>query len=374
MILNGLNNFIKTNMNKILYTDLYSQYQEAKASIDSAIKEVIQTSSFITGPMVDEFENTIKNYCGSDACASIGSGTNALLCALKAAGIGKGDEVITVSHTFVSTPETIINAGATPIFVDIDDYYHIDINSIEHRITDNTKAILFVDLYGQTPNITSLKTIASHYNLILIEDAAQSFGSKYKEKRVGSLVDLTCFSFNPVKNLGAMGDAGAVTGSKKLIDKVKMYRDHGPKTKYTYETVGYNARIDNIQAKVIQAKLPYVDKWNKGRRQIAHTYTKELENIIQTPIENQDSYHIYYVYAIQIEHRDSLQQHLKEAGIQTNIHYRTPTHKTSAFSKYSNNFLRNTEYGCERLLSLPVYHSLTESNQQYIIDTIKNWL
>jgi dTDP-4-amino-4,6-dideoxygalactose transaminase len=374
MILNGLNNFIKTNMNKILYTDLYSQYQEAKASIDSAIKEVIQTSSFITGPMVDEFENTIKNYCESDACASIGSGTNALLCALKAANIGKGDEVITVSHTFVSTPEAIINAGATPIFVDIDDCYHININNIEDRITDNTKAILFVDLYGQTPNITSLKVISSHYNLILIEDAAQSFGSKYKEKRVGSLADLTCFSFNPIKNLGAMGDAGAVTGSKKLIDKVKMYRDHGRKTKYTYETVGYNARIDNIQARIIQAKLPYVDKWNKGRRQIAHTYTKELENIIQTPIENQDSYHVYYVYAIQIEHRDSLQQHLKEAGIQTNIHYRTPTHKTSAFSKYSNNFLRNTEYECERLLSLPVYHSLTESNQQYIIDTIKNWL
>jgi len=360
-------------MHKIPFTDLKSQYDEAKLYIDTAIKEVITTSSFITGPMVDDFENTIKEYCGAEDCASIGSGTNALLCALRAAGIGQDDEVITVSHTFVSTTEVICNVGAVPVFVDIDDFYHMDIKGIEHRITNKTKAILFVDLYGQTPNIDELKQIATKHNLVLIEDAAQSFGSSYKEQKVGSIADLTCFSFNPVKNLGAMGDAGAVTGSKSLMDKVRMYRDHGRQTKFSYETVGYNARIDNLQAKIIQAKLPFLDEWNRKRRIVAHTYTNELQNIVQTPQENLDSYHTYYVYVIQTDRRDDLREHLQNAGIQTNIHYPTPTHITPAFSKYANKFLLKTEKICGRILSLPVYHSLAHNDQEYIIDSIKQW-
>ena len=360
-------------MHKIPFTDLKSQYDEAKLYIDTAIKEVITTSSFITGPMVDHFENTIKQYCGAEDCASIGSGTNALLCALRAAGIGQGDEVITVSHTFVSTTEVICNVGAVPVFVDIDDFYHMDIHGIEHRITDKTKAILFVDLYGQTPDIDSLKQIATKHNLVLIEDAAQSFGSSYKQQKVGSIADLTCFSFNPVKNLGAMGDAGAVTGKKELMDRVRMYRDHGRETKYSYETVGYNARIDNLQAKIVQAKLPFLDKWNRQRRIIAHTYNNELKDIVETPKENIDSYHTYYVYVIQTDKRDDLREHLGKAGISTNIHYPVPTHMTPAFSQYANNFLKRTEQTCKRILSLPVYHSLTHSDQEYIIDTIKQW-
>ena len=360
-------------MPSIPFTDLKSQYNEAKIYIDSAIQEVIEMSSFITGPMVDEFETVIKGYCGAEDCASIGSGTNALLCALKAVNVGEGDEVITVSHTFVSTTEVICNVGAVPVFVDIDDFYHMDIKGIEHRITNKTKAILFVDLYGQTPNIDELTQIATKHNLVLIEDAAQSFGSSYKTKKVGSIADLTCFSFNPVKNLGAMGDAGAVTGSKLLMDKVRMYRDHGRQTKFSYETVGYNARIDNLQAKIIQAKLPFLDEWNRKRRIIAHTYTNELQNIVQTPQENLDSYHTYYVYVIQTDRRDNLREHLQNAGIQTNIHYPTPTHMTPAFQKYANKFLLKTEKICGRILSLPVYHSLTHNDQEYIIDSIKQW-
>mgnify|MGYP002014694392 CR=1 FL=1 len=206
-------------MRNIPFTDLRSQYLESKNYIDNAIKEVIDTSSFLQGPIVDSFETAIKDYCGAESCASMGSGTVALLCALEAAGVGEGDEVITVSHTWVSTTETICNVGAVPVFVDIDDFYHIDVAGIEHRITDKTKAIVFVDMYGQTTNVDSLKAIANTHNLILIEDAAQSFGSSYnslispdvyKTYQVGSIADLTCFSFNPVKNLGAMGDAGAV--------------------------------------------------------------------------------------------------------------------------------------------------------------------
>ena len=359
-------------MKKIPFTDLKAQYNEAKLYIDSAIKEVIETSSFITGPIVDEFENIIKDYCGAEDCASTGSGTNALLCALRAADVGEGDEVITVSHTFVSTTEAICNVGAIPVFVDIDDFYHMDIQGIEHRITDKTKAILFVDLYGQTPDIDAIKQIATKHNLVLIEDGAQSFGSSYKEQKVGSIADLTCFSFNPVKNLGAMGDAGAVTGSKPLIDKVKMYRDHGRPTKYSYQTIGYNARIDNMQAKIIQAKLRFLDKWNRKRRIIAHTYTSELQGVVQTPQENLDSYHIYYVYVIQTDGRDNLEAHLQNAGIQTNRHYPTPTHMTPAFSKYANKFLSKTEKVRGRILSLPMYHSLSPNDQEYIINTIKS--
>tara|TARA_S200002703_G_scaffold62383_4_gene54237 strand:- start:2157 stop:3281 length:1125 start_codon:yes stop_codon:yes gene_type:complete len=370
------------NMRNIPFTDLRSQYLESKNYIDNAIKEVIDTSSFLQGPIVDSFETAIKDYCGAESCASMGSGTVALLCALEAAGVGEGDEVITVSHTWVSTTETICNVGAVPVFVDIDDFYHIDVAGIEHRITDKTKAIVFVDMYGQTTNVDSLKAIANTHNLILIEDAAQSFGSSYnslispdvyKTYQVGSIADLTCFSFNPVKNLGAMGDAGAVTGSEKLIDKVKQYRDHGRESKYTYAVVGYNARIDNIQAKIIQAKLPFVDNWIRRRREIAHTYTNELQGIVQTPKEHPNSYHTYHQYVIQTKGRDFLQAHLKEAGIQTNIHYPKPTHISPAFSTYANNFLKKTEKTCDSILSLPVYHTLTHDDQQYIIDSIKAW-
>ena len=238
---------------KIPFVDLYPQYEELQTEIDMAIKDIITRSDYITGPTVDKFEQAICEYTGAEDCASIGSGTNALVCALKALGIGPGDQVMTVGHTFVSTTEAIVNVGAEPVFVDIDEHYHLDTNQMQ--LSDRLKGILFVDLYGQTPDIDKIKDFAKKFNLKVIEDAAQSFGSSYKDKKVGSLVDLTCFSFNPVKNLGAMGDAGAVTGNKELVDKVRMYRDHGRRTKFEYETVGYNARIDNLQAVVVQAKL-----------------------------------------------------------------------------------------------------------------------
>ena len=249
---------------KIPFVDLYPQYEELQTEIDMAIKDIILRSDFITGPTVDNFERAICDYTGADACASIGSGTNALVCALKALDIGKNDSVWTVGHTFVSTTEAIVNVGAKPIFVDIDEFYHFDLNNA--MAPSKPAAILFVDLYGQTPDIDKLKKYAEKFNIKLIEDAAQSFGSEYKGKKVGSLVDLTCFSFNPVKNLGAMGDAGAVTGSKELIDKVKMYRDHGRKTKFEYDKVGYNARIDNLQAVIVKAKLSKIDSWLDKKR------------------------------------------------------------------------------------------------------------
>ena len=361
---------------KIPFVDLHPQYLECKSEIDSAISDIIKRSDFITGPTVGQFEKAICEYTGAEDCASIGSGTNALVCALRAVGVDECDTVWTVGHTFVSTTEAIVNVGARPVFIDIDEYYHMDLEAIkEFNPECPPAAILFVDLYGQTPDIDKLKKFAKKYKIKLIEDAAQSFGSEYKGKKVGSLVDLTCFSFNPVKNLGAMGDAGAVTGKKSLIDKVRMYRDHGRKTKFAYDTVGYNARIDNMQAVIIKAKLKKLDSWTKAKRKICQRYTQELNSVVVTPKEAPWSYHTYYVYVIEVPKgtRDKLQAFLKQKGITTNIHYKLPTHTTKAFKEYSWWPLPRTEYVCKNILSLPCYHTLTTAQQDYIIKNIKEF-
>ena len=356
---------------KIPFVDLYPQYEELQSEIDLGIRDIIARSDFITGPTVDKFEKAICEYTGADDCASIGSGTNALVCALKALDIGAGHQVMTVGHTFVSTTEAIVNVGATPVFVDIDEFYHLDVSKLE--LADTLKAILFVDLYGQTPDIDKINAFAKKFNLSVIEDAAQSFGAEYKGKKVGGLVDLTCFSFNPVKNLGAMGDAGAVTGSKELIAKVKMYRDHGRKTKFEYDTVGYNARIDNLQAVIVQAKLKKIDEWVDKKREVCRRYTRHLDGLVKCPKEAPWSKHSYYVYVIETPDgtRDGLQKFLRKKGIATNIHYRNPTHKTKAFD--DGTVLTKTEYICKNIISLPCYHTLPEHHQDYIINAIKEF-
>ena len=357
---------------KIPFVDLYPQYEELQTEIDMAIKDIITRSDYITGPTVDKFEQAICEYTGAEDCASIGSGTNALVCALKALGIGPGDQVMTVGHTFVSTTEAIVNVGATPYFVDIDEFYHMDIRDTE-MFDVSLKAILFVDLYGQTPDIDKINEFAKTFNISVIEDAAQSFGAEYKGKKVGSLVDLTCFSFNPVKNLGAMGDAGAVTGKKELVDKVRMYRDHGRKTKFEYDTVGYNARIDNLQAVIVQAKLKKIDEWLDKKREICRKYTEQLNDVVKCPKEAPWSKHSYYVYVLETPKgtRDELQVFLKEKGIQTNIHYKFPTHKTKAFDNGTE--LPKTEYICDNIISLPCYHTLASHHQDYIIKAIREF-
>ena len=359
---------------KIPFTDLYPQYEELQAEIDMAIKDIITRSDYITGPTVDKFEQALCDYTGAEDCAGIGSGTNALVCALRALDIGTGDTVWTVGHTFVSTTEAIVNVDAKPEFIDIDQFYHLDIENIpEFDPQCPPAAILFVDLYGQTPDIDKLKKFANKYKIKLIEDAAQSFGAEYRGKKVGSLVDLTCFSFNPVKNLGAMGDAGAVTGSKKLVQKVRMYRDHGRKTKFEYNTVGYNARIDNLQAVVVQAKLKKIDSWLDKKRQICRRYTEHLKDIVKCPQEAPWSKHSYYVYVIETPKgtRDKLQVFLRDKGIATNIHYKFPTHKTKAFDDGTS--LPTTEYMCKHILSLPRYHTLPEHHQDYITKAIQEF-
>ena len=231
----------------IPFTNLLQQYHDCKLEIDQAIADTIASSSYITGPDVTRFETVFARYVGAEDCAATGSGTMALIIALRALGIGPGDEVLTTPHTFVATTEAIVIVGATPVFVDIDPYTHlISVDHIEANITPRTRAILFVDIYGQCPNITAIRDICNRHNLFMVEDAAHSIGNTFKGQTVGSISDITCFSFNPVKNLGAMGDSGCCTGSRELMDRVRMYRDHGRIGRYEIVEVGYNARIDNL--------------------------------------------------------------------------------------------------------------------------------
>ena len=348
---------------EIPFTDLYQQYEECQLEIDEAFQKTISKSDFLTGPTTEKFEKKIVDYTGAEACASMSSGSMALVCALRAVGIEPGDEVLTVGHTFCATTESILAVGAKPIFVDIDEFYHMDVTKLTY--SSKLKAILFVDLYGQTPDIDKIKEFAKEFKLKVIEDAAQSFGSEYKGKKVGGLVDLTTFSFNPLKNLGAMGDAGAVTGKKKYIDKVKILRNHGRgENGCSWNVVGYNGRIDNLQASILEKKLVKVDSWIEGKRDVAHRYTEALKDIVKTPLETPWSKHTYYVYVIMVEDRDGLKKFLSSRGIETKIHYAKSTvGKDIDVSK--------TKNVVDRVLSLPCYHNLPEHHQDKIINTIK---
>jgi dTDP-4-amino-4,6-dideoxygalactose transaminase len=351
----------------IPFTNLHQQYLDCKTEIDQAIEKTIASSSYITGPDVTVFEAAMAEYVGAEECASTGSGTMALICALRAAGVGPGHEVLTTPHTFVATTEAIVSVGATPVFVDIDpDTYLIDLDLVERAITKHTRAILFVDLYGQCPNIDRIRQLCDHHSLVMIEDAAQSLGNYWKEQPVGSLSDITCMSFNPVKNLGAMGDAGCVTGSKELMDRVRMYRDHGRTGRYDIVEIGYNARIDNMQSNIVMAKMSNLQQWIERKRDICDYYTESLSSIVKTPGLEPGNSHSYYVYVIQTNKRAKLQSYLTSIGIQTNIHYARPAHIQPAFKPWYRS-CPITETACEEILSLPCWYSMTDEQVEQVV-------
>jgi dTDP-4-amino-4,6-dideoxygalactose transaminase len=357
----------------IEFTNLYQQYLDCKDDIDLAIKETIEKSNFITGPSVNAFERAFASYIGAEDVAGTGSGTTALLCSIRAMNLRPGDEVITTPHTFVSTTEAIVLGGGTPVFVDIDpDSYLIDLDKIEEKITARTKGILFVDLYGQCPDIDRLRSICDAHNLWMIEDAAQSLGNFYKGRPVGSLSDITCMSFNPVKNLGAMGDAGCASGSHEYMEKIRMYRDHGRIARYDIVEVGYNARIDNMQSAIVMAKLPKLQPWISRKQEICNYYNERLSSVIKTPIATEHNSHSWYVYVLQTERRNDLQAFLKENGVATNIHYATPTHTQPAYKQWYSS-CPIVEKACTEIVSIPCWYSLTDTQVDYIADKIVEW-
>jgi len=358
---------------KIPFTKLHQQYLDCKADIDAAIADIIATSSFITGPCVDKFEKSMAEYLQVDDCASTGSGTMSLVCALRALGIGTGDEVLTTPHTFVSTTEAIVIVGATPVFVDIDpDTHLIDLDLLETKITSLTRAVLFVDMYGQCPDLDRVREICTSHKLYMIEDAAHTLGAQWKNKPIGSQADITCFSFSPVKNLGAMGDAGCVTGSQELMSRVRMFRDHGRIDRYDIVEIGYNARIDNMQGAVVLAKLPKLADWVSRKREICNQYDQALTGIVKTIKRNSLVGQGHYVYVIQTAQRDELRNFLHDRGIQTNIHYATTTNLQPAYAKWYTP-CPVAEKTVSEILSLPCYYSLTQQEINYIIDSIKEF-
>lgn len=358
---------------KILFTNLHQQYLDCKTEIDQAIADTIASSSYITGPDVTKFETAFANYVGAEDCAATGSGTMALIIALRALGVGPGDEVLTTPHTFVATTEAIAIVGATPVFVDIDPTTHlIDVNKIEAKITPHTKAILFVDMYGQCPDMTKIRDICNKNKLFMIEDAAHSIGNTFNNVSVGSISDITCFSFNPVKNLGAMGDSGCCTGSHELMEKVRMFRDHGRIGRYDIVEVGYNARIDNFQSNIVLAKLPYLKKWLDRKREIANYYTDQLADVVMPITTEKGNTHSYYVYVIQTTKRNELKQYLEQCGIQTNIHYATTTHQQPAYQQYATP-CPVAEQVVREILSLPCWYSMTDTEVEYVANKVKDF-
>jgi dTDP-4-amino-4,6-dideoxygalactose transaminase len=342
----------------IPYANLFQEYTEAKSSIDAAIKRCIDNSAFIGGIEVENFETKWKQYTHAEDCAGVSSGTSALMLSLLAVGVKPGDEVVVPSMSFISTSECVSQIGAVPCFVDIDQYYTMDLDQVKEVITEKTKAIIFVDLYGQTIDVERLRSLAP--SIPLIQDAAQSAGCRYLGRPIGSLADLTCFSFYPGKNLGAMGDAGAVTGSKALITNIKMLRDHGRREKYLHEIVGWNERLDSMQAAILSSKLDFLDAWNQKRVKHAQQYIKLLGNCdkIQLPQLNKVSSHVYNQFVIVTDCRDDLYAFLLSQGIQAGIQFPKAMHQQPVYQNMPAVSLCNSERLSAGCISLPVHAHL----------------
>jgi len=362
----------------ISFVDLKREYAEIGEEVGQAIQRVLKNGYFILGEETEKFEKEFSHYIRTKYGISVNSGSDALSLAIKALGISKGDEVITVSHTFISTVDAIVRNGAKPVFVDIEpETYCIDVTKIEEKITDRTKAIIPVHLYGHPADMEPIMEIAKKYKLFVVEDACQAHGAEYKDKRVGGIGDIGCFSFYPTKNIGAYGDAGMiVTNNEELANKLKMIRNYGSSKKYYHEFVGINSRLDEIQAAVLRVKLKYLDKWNERRKKVAKLYNELLEDFgIVTPIEKEYAKHVYYLYVVRCKDRDKLQQYLSEKGIQTMIHYPVPIHKQKAYFNLGFNIqLLLTENICNEILSLPMYPGLSEDEVLSIAEGIKKCL
>ena len=365
---------------EIPFLDLKRQYTSIKTEISEVFNDILDSQKFILGEYVEKLEKSFAKYCRSRYCIAVNSGTSALYLALKALGIGYGDEVITVPNTFIATAEAISMCGATPVFVDIDEKtYNIDVEKIEAAITEKTKAIIPVHLYGQCADMDRINEIAEEYNISVIEDACQAHGAEYKGKKAGSLGIAAAFSFYPGKNLGAYGDAGAVvTNNEDIAERIKLLRDHGSKKKYYHEIIGGNFRMDAIQGAVLSIKLRYLDKWNNLRRENAKIYNEYLEDLdkIILPYELDHAKHVYHLYVIRTKKRDELQEFLNDNKIITGIHYPIPIHLQKAYKNlgYSEGDFPVAERIATEILSLPMFPELSHKEIEYITKKIKYFI
>lgn len=369
--------------------DLKAQYSTIKKEIEHAIKEVLESQYLILGPKVEELEKKIAAYSETKFAVGVSSGTDALLVSLMALDIKPGDEIITTPFTFFSTAGVIARLNATPVFVDIDPItYNIDPKKIEPAVTEKTKAIIPVHLFGQCADMDPILEIAKKFSLHIVEDAAQTIGAEYKAKRAGSIGDLGIFSFFPSKNLGGYGDGGmVVTNNENLYEKIKSLRVHGSKPKYYHKIVGGNFRLDAIQAAVLNVKLKYLDQWSQKRRENADFYDRRFKETglinnghIKTPVpvyinNSSKNYHIYNQYTIQAKGRNKLREFLKENGVGAEIYYPLPLHLQECFADlgYKENDLPVSEEASKTVLSIPVYPELNDDQKEYIVQKISEF-
>jgi dTDP-4-amino-4,6-dideoxygalactose transaminase len=364
------------------FLDLTRQYRRIEEEILLAQKRVLEKGHFILGEEVSSFEEEFARYCGVRYGIGVGSGTDALFLALKAANIGEGDEVITVSHSFVATAMAISRTGAKPIFVDIDpEVCTMDPNVLEDllkkRKRRRVKAVLPVHLYGHPAEMDAIIDMAHRYHLMVIEDACQAHGAEYQEKKVGSIGIMGCFSFYPTKNLGAYGDGGmVVTNEKKYYERLRLLRRYGEKRKYEHILRGWNSRLDEMQAAILRVKLKYLDQWNGERRKKALMYKRLLEGTeVTCPVEKEQARHVYHLFVIRTKRRNAFQVFLKEKGIETLIHYPVPIHRQKAYKElgYRRGALPITERYAQEILSLPFYPELATEEMREVQEQIKKF-
>ncbi|ABL00472.1 DegT/DnrJ/EryC1/StrS family aminotransferase [Pelobacter propionicus] len=365
-------------MVNVPFIDLHAQYESIRGEITDAVQEVLDSSAFVGGPFVEKFEESFARFCGTAHAVAVSSGTSALWMTLICLGIGPGDEVITVPNTFIATAEAISLCGARPVFVDVEqDSCTLDPGLLQAAVTPNTKAIIPVHLFGQPANMDPIMAFAAERNLFVIEDACQAHGARYRDRPVGSMGDAACFSFYPGKNLGAYGEAGAVTtNNAELAGNIRRMRDHGQSRKYYHGMIGWNGRMDGIQGAVLSVKLEYLASWNEKRRKNAALYNDFLhvhEGVI-LPVEMEYARHIYHIYAIRVQNRDRVLARLNEKGINCGIHYPLPIHLQDAYRSFglAKGTFPVTEQVADQLLSLPMYPELTHEQIEYVARETKN--
>jgi dTDP-4-amino-4,6-dideoxygalactose transaminase len=355
---------------EVPYFDLTAQYRDLRDEIREAIDRVCNKAAFALGEEVERFEHAFAEYCGVRHCIGLNSGTSALHLALLAAGIGSGDEVITTANTFIATAEAIIYTGATPVFADIEpETANIDPAKIEKTITKRTRAIIPVHLYGRPAHLGAITKVAADHGLLLIEDACQAHGATYCGKRVGGFGHSAAFSFYPGKNLGAYGEAGALTTNDDEVAKlVRALRSHGETTRYLHKFIGYNYRMDGFQAAVLNVKLKRLDKWTAKRQAYSSLYRELLADArIDLPQDNPEAESVYHLFVAYVEDRNRVRQALEERGVQTAVHYPKPVHLQDGLAHlgYKEGSLPNTERACHRVMSLPLFPEMTREQVRY---------
>jgi dTDP-4-amino-4,6-dideoxygalactose transaminase len=356
--------------------DLQAQYRSIKPEIDAAVAAVLDSGRFVLGEPVAEFERDFAAFCQAGEAVGVNSGTSALHLALLAAGIGPGDEVVTVPFTFIATISAILYCGARPVLVDIEpDTYCIDVAAVERAITPRTRAILPVHLYGHPANMDDLMALAKRHNLVVIEDAAQAHGAEYNGRRVGSIGHIGCFSFYPGKNLGAYGEGGAlVTSIPEYAAKARLLRNWGEATKYQHVVQGYNYRMDTLQGAILTVKLRHLPRWTEARRALAAGYSRLLlDSGLQLPVQRPGCRHVYQLYTIRTSQRDKLRGALAAEGIQSGVHYPVPAHLQPAFSSlgYKAGNFPVSEQAAQEVLSLPLYPEMTQEQVATVAAAVK---